>query len=124
MKFTKSMKSIFCNLIIFLIIGINFYGQSINVSSAQEADPLTFSLKAFSKDFKLSPSGQAVVNPHRGYVQYVWGKNYLDNPDWNISLASGKNPAWDLCSVVYTGMGWSKIQKGKNEYDWSTLDNM
>ncbi|MCR4578975.1 MAG: DUF4832 domain-containing protein, partial [Treponema sp.] len=124
MKFTNSIKTISCSLIIFLLIEINLYGQSINVNSAQEADPLTFSLKAFSKDFKLSPSGQAVVNPHKGYVQYIWGKEYLDTPDWNISLASGKNPAWDLCSVVYTGMGWSKIQKGKNEYDWSTLDNM
>ena len=29
-------------------------------------------LEAFSKSFSLAPSGAAVVNPHKGFVQYAW----------------------------------------------------
>ena len=48
----------------------------------------------------------------------------MDNKYWDVTLASGKNEAWDYCTVVYTGCGWDSIQKGKNEYDWSRIDNL
>ena len=78
----------------------------------------------FKKDFELAPSGGPVVNPHKGFVQYAWSSQYMDNKYWEITLASGKNEAWDYCTVVYTGCGWDSIQKGKNEYDWSRIDNL
>ena len=90
--------------------------------------PATFTLSGLlsSKNysFTLSPSGGPVVNPHKGFVQYAWSSDYIDNIYWDATLASGKNEAWDYCSVVYTGAGWASIQKGKNEYDWSFIDNL
>ncbi len=76
----------------------------------------------FNKVFTVTPSGDAVVNPHKGFVQYIWSDDYLSNKWWDASLASGKNESWNYCSVVYTGTGWNNIQKGKNEYDWSFID--
>ncbi|MCR4733816.1 MAG: chitobiase/beta-hexosaminidase C-terminal domain-containing protein [Treponema sp.] len=76
----------------------------------------------FTKSFTLSSSGGPVVNPHKGYVQYAWGPDAIDNIYSDKSLVSGKNPAWDYCSVVYTGRAWNSIQKGKNEYDWTSID--
>jgi len=87
----------------------NYYGKKVPVA-------------AFNKSFSLAPYGDAVVNPHKGFVQYVWGDDYLSNEYWDASLASGKNESWNYCSVVYTGCGWKNIQKGKNEYDWSFID--
>ena len=87
----------------------NYYGKKVPVS-------------AFYKSFAVEASGVAVVNPHKGFVQYVWGDDYLSNEYWDASLASGKNESWNYCSVVYTGCGWKNIQKGKNEYDWSFID--
>ena len=78
----------------------------------------------FTKNCLVEPSGNAVVNPHKGFVQYAWSSDYLENKYWDITLASGKNEAWDYCSVVYTGCGWNAIQKGKNEYDWSIIDKL
>lgn len=90
--------------------------------------PATFTLSGLlsSKNysFTLSPSGGPVVNPHKGFVQYAWSSDYINNIYWDAALASGKNEAWDYCSVVYTGAGWASIQKGKNEYDWSTIDHL
>ncbi len=79
---------------------------------------------AFSKDFDLAPSGDVIINPHKGFVMYAWSPQYLDNVYWDASLASGKNPAWDYCSVVYTGCGWNSVQKDWNEFDWSKIDKM
>lgn len=79
---------------------------------------------AFSKDFELAPSGDVIINPHKGFVMYAWSPDYLENIYGTISLASGKNPAWDYCSVVYTGCGWNSVQKDWNEFDWSTIDKM
>lgn len=87
----------------------NFYGKKVALAS-------------FNKTFTVEPSGVAVVNPHKGFVQYAWSDDYLSNEWWDLSLASGKNQSWNYCSVVYTGCGWNKIQKGKNEYDWSFID--
>ena len=87
----------------------NYYGKKVPVG-------------AFNKSFAVEASGVAVVNPHKGFVQYVWGDDYLSNEYWDASLASGKNESWNYCSVVYTGCGWKNIQKGKNEYDWSFID--
>ena len=78
----------------------------------------------FEKKFDLAASGDVIVNPHKGFVQYAWSPQYLSNIYWDATLASGKNPAWDYCSVVYTGTGWNYVQKGKNEYDWSKMDEM
>lgn len=90
--------------------------------------PATFTLSGLlsskNYNFSLSPSGQPVVNPHKGFVQYAWSSDYINNIYWDAALASGKNEAWDYCSVVYTGAGWASIQKGKNEYDWSTIDHL
>lgn len=79
---------------------------------------------AFSREFELAPSDDVVINPHKGFVMYAWSPQYLDNVYWDATLASGKNPAWDYCSVVYTGTGWNYIQKDWNEFDWSTIDKM
>ena len=76
------------------------------------------------KDFEFAPSGVPVVNPHKGFVQYAWSSQYMNNKNWDITLASGQNEAWDYCTVVYTGCGWDSIQKGKNEYDWALIDNL
>ena len=76
------------------------------------------------KDFELAPSGEPVVNPHKGFVQYVWNYNFISDKYWDATLASGKNESWDYCTVVYTGCGWDRIQKGKNEYDWSFIDRI
>lgn len=81
-------------------------------------------LSPFKNDFELAPSGTPVVNPHKGFVQYAWSSQYMDNKYWDVTLASGKNEAWDYCTVVYTGCGWDSIQKGKEEYDWTRIDNL
>ena len=81
-------------------------------------------LPAMNKSFSLASAGVPVVNPHKGFVQYAWSSEYIDNIYWDVTLASGKNKAWDYCSVVYTGAGWSSIHKGKNEYDWSAIDKL
>lgn len=101
--------------------------QIVYASELQDS-PATFTLSGLlsSKNysFTLSPSGEPVVNPHKGFVQYAWSSDYINNIYWDATLASGKNEAWDYCSVVYTGAGWSSIHKGKNEYDWSTIDHL
>lgn len=81
-------------------------------------------LPAMNKSFALAPAGVPVVNPHKGFVQYAWSSDSINNIYGETSLASGKNKAWDYCSVVYTGAGWSSIHKGKNEYDWSAIDKL
>ena len=81
-------------------------------------------LSPFKNDFKLAPSGKPVVNPHKGFVQYAWSSQYMNNKYWDVTLASGKNEAWDYCTVVYTGCGWDSIQKGKDEYDWTRIDDL
>jgi hypothetical protein len=81
-------------------------------------------LSPLKKDFELAPSGKPVVNPHKGFVQYAWSSQYMNNKYWDVTLASGKNEAWDYCTVVYTGCGWDSIQKGKEEYDWTGIDNL
>jgi hypothetical protein len=82
-----------------------------------------FAIPKTDKNFIVQVSGEAVVNPHKGFVQYVNGNNYIDNIWWELALTSGQNESWNYCSVVYTGCGWNKIQKGKNEYDWSFIDD-
>ena len=81
-------------------------------------------LSPFKNDFELAPSRTPVVNPHKGFVQYAWSSQYMDNKYWDVTLASGKNEAWDYCTVVYTGCGWDSIQKGKDEYDWTRIDDL
>ena len=102
----------------------------LNFSYLKEAlnSIVTFRLSglhsALSREFELAPSGDVIINPHKGFVMYAWSPQYLDNVYWDVSLASGKNPAWDYCSVVYTGCGWNSVQKDWNEFDWSTIDKM
>lgn len=81
-------------------------------------------LSPIKKDFSVSSSGSPIVNPHKGFVQYAWSSNFLSSVYWEAALAYGTNEAWDYCTVVYTGCGWNKIQKGKNEYDWSFIDDL
>lgn len=81
-------------------------------------------LSPFKNDFELAPSGEPVVNPHKGFVQYAWSSQYMNNKYWDVTLASGKNEAWDYCTVVYTGCGWNSIQKDKDEYDWTRIDDL
>ncbi len=78
----------------------------------------------FNKSFTLAPSGDVIVNPHKGFVMYAWSPDYLENKNWASALASGKNPAWDYCSVVYTGCPWKYVQKDWNEFDWANIDKM
>ena len=76
------------------------------------------------KSFYVAPSGDVIINPHKGFVMYAWSPQYLENKYWDATLASGKNPAWDYCSVVYTGCPWKYVQKGWNEFDWANIDKM
>ena len=78
----------------------------------------------FKKTFDFEPSDNVILNPHKGFVMYAWSPQYLENKYWDVTLASGKNPAWDYCSVVYTGCPWKNVQKGWNEFDWSNIDKM
>ncbi|MCR4736026.1 MAG: DUF4832 domain-containing protein [Treponema sp.] len=124
------------NLIISILISIFVIAGSITIAGCAretpseteeteetEENPYGQKLSSFTKNLTLEASGNAVVNPHKGFVQYIYGAQYLDNEYWDITLASGKNEAWDYCSVVYTTCGWNSIQKGKNEYDWSFIDD-
>ena len=78
----------------------------------------------FSNTFDFEASNDVIVNPHKGFVMYAWSSDYLENKYWASALASGKNPAWDYCSVVYTGCPWKYIQKDWNEFDWANIDKM
>ena len=78
----------------------------------------------FSNTFDFEASNNVIVNPHKGFVMYAWSPDYLENKYWASALASGKNPAWDYCSVVYTGCPWKYVQKGWNEFDWANIDKI
>lgn len=116
---TTVMLMVFLIFALFTIVGCT---PSTGDASKNETENQKLPVTAFNKAFSVAPSGGAVVNPHKGFVQYAWTDDYLSNEWWNLSLASGKNQSWNYCSVVYTGCGWNKIQKGKNEYDWSFID--
>ena len=47
--------------------------------------------EGINNSFSLAPSGQPIVNPHKGFVQYAWSSQYFTNKYWDATLASGKN---------------------------------
>ena len=104
-----------------VILQFIYMPDILDTEATFKVSGLLFPIK---KDFSMAPSDAPVINPHKGFVQYAWSNGFINNQYWDAALASGKNEAWDYCTVVYTGCGWSKIQKGEHEYDWTFIDNL
>ena len=101
-------------LVVFLISALfTMVGCTPSTGDAakNETENQKLPVTAFNKAFAVEASGGAVVNPHKGFVQYAWTDDYLSNEWWDLALASGKNQSWNYCSVVYTGCGWNKNSK-------------
>lgn len=70
--------------------------------------------------FSVRPESKPVVNPHKGWVQYVYDPGRFTDPVYGVE----NNPAWELTGTVYSRFFWSDIETEKGEYDWSAIDEL
>lgn len=76
--------------------------------------------KSIKIDFTVKKENKPVLNPHKGWVQYIYDPKYFDDTVYGV----GNEHSWDMTAVVYSRFNWCDIETEEGKYDWSAIDEM
>ncbi|MCR5805351.1 MAG: DUF4214 domain-containing protein [Clostridia bacterium] len=76
--------------------------------------------------YETTTSGQAIANPHKGYVMTVYGPDMIETAyDWPYAMnGSADNKAWDVVTIVSGSPHWEDLNPKEDVYDWSEIDEI
>ena len=74
--------------------------------------------------FQTERSGQAIANPHKGYVMTVYNP-YMLSPDFEYGIGGSKNNrSWDVVTIASGSPHWDDLNPAPGVYDWKEIDDI
>ena len=75
--------------------------------------------------FQTEPSGQAISNPHKGFVMSAHTPIMIESASFPYSInGSLNNRAWDVVTIVSGSPHWEDLNPAEGVYNWKEIDDM
>ncbi len=87
-------------------------------------DPVYEFGSAPSAVYLTETSGEAIANPHKGFVMTAYTP-YMISDAFEYGIGgSKKNAAWDVVTIVSGSPKWNELNPRQGYYDWTVIDRM
>ncbi|MBO4496035.1 MAG: DUF4214 domain-containing protein [Clostridiales bacterium] len=76
--------------------------------------------------YQADPSGEAVSNPHKGFVMTAYTPMMINSTGGYIYGIGGSanNRAWDVVTIVSGSPHWNDLNPSEGVYNWKEIDDM
>ncbi|MBR5658897.1 MAG: beta-galactosidase [Lachnospiraceae bacterium] len=74
--------------------------------------------------YLTEPSGEAIANPHKGFVMTAYTP-YMISSAYEYGIGGSKqNAAWNVVTIVSGSPKWNELNPRQGYYDWTVIDQM